>query len=111
MCNDVKLKEKNRRVTKTDGVSKHKSVTAQYMEKQSLASHIVSTQTGLTQGLKLHAVPVISSPSGNVGNLSSQSIAACCRDLRVGGLHLAEIVWVRSLLSPAHNAQGDRTSG
>lgn len=41
--------------------------TVRYSETESLASCIVSRQAGLTQGLELHAVPVISPPSGRVG--------------------------------------------
>lgn len=90
------------------------SVTVQYSERQSLASCIVSRQAGLTQGLELHAVPVISPPSGRVGRASSQSAAACCStQLRVGGLplRLAATVWMLSASSPAHEAQRDQTSG
>lgn len=89
------------------------SMTVQYSERQSLASCIVSRQAGLTQGFKLHAVPVISPPSGRVCRASSQSVAACCMDLRIGGvpLHLAEAVWMLSLSSPAHKPQRDQTSG
>lgn len=65
------------------------SVTVQYSERQSLASCIVSRQAGLTQGFEPHAVPVISPPSGRVGRASSQSVAACCMDLRVGGSSFA----------------------
>lgn len=84
-----------------------RSSTVQYSEKQSLASCIVSRQAGLTQGFGLLAVPVISPPSGRVGRGSSQSVAACCMDLRVGGLplHLAEAAWMRSLSSPSHKPQ------
>lgn len=89
------------------------SVTVQYSERQSLASCIVSRQAGLTQGFELHAVPVISPPSGRVGRASSQSVAACCMDLRVGALplYLAEAVWMLLLSSPAHQPQRDQTSG
>lgn len=90
------------------------SVTVQYSERQSLVSCIVSRQAGLTQGFELHAVPVISPPSGRVGRARSQSFAAFCMDLRVGGLplHLAETVWMfYSLSSPAHKDQRDQTSG
>lgn len=75
------------------------SVPVQYSERRSLASCIVSRQAGLTQGFELHAVPVISPPSGRVGTVSSQSDTACCMDLRVGGLplHLAETVWMLTL--------------
>lgn len=68
------------------------SVAVQYSEKQSLASCIVSRQAGLTQGLEPSAVSVIYPPSGRMGRASSQSIAACCMDLRVEGLplHLAD---------------------
>lgn len=88
-------------------------VTVQYSEKQSLASCIVSRQADLTQGCGLLAVPVISPPSGRVGSRSSQSITACCMDLRVGGLplHLAEAVWIVSLSSRSHKPQRDKTSG
>lgn len=57
------------------------SVTVQYSETQRLASCIVSRQAGLTQRLELHAVPVISPPSGRVGRIRGQSVAACCRDV------------------------------
>lgn len=57
------------------------SVKVQYSETQSLASCIVSRQAGLTQGLELHAVPVISPPSGRVGRIRSQTVAACYRDV------------------------------
>lgn len=89
------------------------SVTVQYSERQSLVSCIVSRQAGLTQGFELHAVPVISPPSGRVGRARSQSFAAFCMDLRVGGLplHLAETVWMLSVSSLAHKAQRDQTSG
>lgn len=88
------------------------SVPVQYSERRSLASCIVSRQAGLTQGFELHAVPMISPPSGRVGTVSSRSDTACCMDLRVGGLplHLAEAVWMLSLSSPAHKPQRDRTS-
>lgn len=91
----------------------HTSVTVQYSERQSLASCIVSRPAGLTQGFGLHAAPVISPPSGRVGRGSSQHVAACCMDLRVGGLPLllAEVVWMLSLSSPSHKPQRDQTSG
>lgn len=91
----------------------HSNVTVQYSKRYSLASCIVSRSAGLTQGFRLHAVSVISPPSGRVGRGSSQHVTACWMDLRVGGLplHLANVVWMLSLSSPSHRPHRDQTAG
>lgn len=89
------------------------SVTVQYSERQSLVSCFVSRQAGLTQGFKLHAVPVISPPSGLVGKASQPERCSLLHGSQSWGLplHLAETVWMLSLPSPVHKAQRDQTSG
>lgn len=94
--------EKDQRMRKADG-EVYNSVTVKSRERLSMA-HCV--QKGrLTQGSRLHAVPVISPPSGRVSTESSQSVAACCMDLRVG-IFLCQDMFIVQLLtqtSEEHN--------